>query len=210
MEIKSKYLSKYLHNIAVEQLEEEYANKGYSVSREEIIGMYTADLVARRGNEQIVIEVKSGESNAAAKTNMMGLSKYIRQLGGYKFLVVLAFPPKDKKLEVQQIEQVLDVYMRQEQTARVQEDGTVVTPKQILDIDIDEMVLAEGAVHVKGIGVVQAELLFAEEPQKPIADREITTDNFPLAFEVDMIYDNQKNLVIKKVYKFNIDTSNYY
>jgi len=100
MEISKKYFSKYLHDIAVEQIADDYTNKGYAVSREVALGEYHADLVAKKGNEQIVIEIKSGKMTADTKSKMTGLANYVRSIGGYKFMVVVASPPKEKGLRL--------------------------------------------------------------------------------------------------------------
>ena len=52
MEIKKQYLQKYLHDIAVDQIAEEYQQKGYSITKEEQVGKkYRADLIARKNDE---------------------------------------------------------------------------------------------------------------------------------------------------------------
>ncbi len=61
MEIRKKYLGKYLHDIAIEQIAEDYVARGYSVTKEEKLGNFQADLIARKGNDHIVIEVIAGK-----------------------------------------------------------------------------------------------------------------------------------------------------
>src|SRR5688572_23652933 len=107
MEIKRKYLQKYLHNIASEQVVSEYRDKGYFVSTEERIGKFHADIVARNDNETIVIEIKTGKLTSEKRESIAGIADYIRQQGNYKFLIIAATPPKEKKLEILNIEQIL-------------------------------------------------------------------------------------------------------
>ncbi|MBO0952182.1 hypothetical protein [Fibrella forsythiae] len=44
-----------MHDIAVEQLMADYQAKGYQVAKEEKIGNYRADLVARKTDEVVVL-----------------------------------------------------------------------------------------------------------------------------------------------------------
>ncbi|WP_338876517.1 hypothetical protein WBJ53_12795 [Spirosoma sp. SC4-14] len=50
MEIKQQYLQNYLHDIAIDQLMDDYRAKGYQVVREEKVGDYRADLVAKKSD----------------------------------------------------------------------------------------------------------------------------------------------------------------
>jgi len=100
MKIKKKYLGKCLHEIAIEQIAEDYRQKGYTVSREEILGTFQADLVVRKDTEQLVIEVKAGKMTPDKKQRIAGIADYVRNLGGYKFLVVVATPPKEKNFKL--------------------------------------------------------------------------------------------------------------
>lgn len=100
MEIKRKYLLNYLHQIAIDQLTDEYTSKNYIVSVNEKIGNYTTDLIARKGTEMIVIEVKTGKMSKEKREAMIGLGDSVRRLQNCKFLVVLAAPHKEKKLRL--------------------------------------------------------------------------------------------------------------
>src|ERR1017187_9334974 len=104
MEIKREYLQKYMDYGAIDQLADEYTGMGYEVSRNEKIGKYPADLVARKDNETIIIEVKSGASSLQKKAAIGEISDFVKNRNNYKFLVVFAGTPKKKKLEVSNID----------------------------------------------------------------------------------------------------------
>ena len=138
MEIKKKYFEKYLHSIAIEQIAEEYLRKGYKVSREEPIGNHKADLIVSRDDETIVIEVKSGKMTPDKKETITQLGNYVREQGKYKFIVAIATLPKEKKLEISNIETLLTLEMMEEFPDELDELSTHTRVEEVYDIDIDE------------------------------------------------------------------------
>jgi Holliday junction resolvase len=210
MEIKKKYLSKYLHDIAIEQIVEDYIQKGYTVNKEEKLGKYRADVIARKGNEQIVIEVKAGKMTPDKKKKLSGIADYIRDLGGYKFLVVIATPPKEKKLEIDNIEQLISNYILNDLPSELDELSSHTRPDDVTDVDIDEITISENTIFIKGDGVVSVELQFGSDGDNDKGDGLKTYDNFPFEFEMTLEYNDNKELEIIDVDKFEIDTSSYY
>lgn len=208
MEIKKKYLSKYLNDIAIEQIAEDYIKNGYKVSKGEKLGNFRADLIARKASEQIVIEVKSGKMSLDRKKELAGLADYINHLGGYKFIVVVATPPKEKKLEINGIEQLISNYVHNELPDELDELSSNTIPDEVADIDIDEITVSGNSIFVKGGGVVTVELQFGSEKDNNEGFK--TYDNFPFDFDMTLEYNSNNKLEIKKVNKFKIDTSSYY
>ena len=79
MDIRRQHLQPYLHGIAVNQLADDYKTKGYTVSREEAIGgRYRADLIARKNNEVIIVEVKTGRMTPEKRVQLVKLADYVR------------------------------------------------------------------------------------------------------------------------------------
>ena len=210
MEIQKKFLSKYLHDIAIEQIAEDYVQKGYIVNKEERLGKYRADLVARKEKEQIVIEVKAGKMTPERKRKLSGLADYIRTLEGYKFLVIIATPPKKKKLEIDIIEQLISNYIHNDLPSELDELSSHTRPDEITDVDIDEIRISGDAIFIKGDGVVSVELQFGSDGDQDKGDGLKTYDNFPFEFAMTLEYNNNKELEIVEVNKLVIDTSSYY
>lgn len=210
MEIKKKYLGKYLHDIAIEQIAEDYIQKGYQVNKEERLGKFQADLVARKGEEQIVIEVKAGKMTADRKQKIAGIADYVRSLGKYKFLVVIATPPKEKKLEIEDIETLISNHIHNTLPFELDELSSHTRPDEVFDIDIDEINISGENIYVKGDGVVSVELQFGSDGDQDKGDGFKSYDNFPFDFEITLAYNSKKELKIVEVDKFDIDTSSYY
>ena len=211
MEIKKRFLQKYLHDIAIEQLAEEYQEKGYLISKEEQLGeKYRADLIARKGNETIVVEVKSGRMSPERKQKITDLANYIREQGNYKFLVVIATPPKEKKLEIVDIESLLTENMIEDFPSELDELSTHTRLKEITDVDIDEISIDGSSIFVSGDGVVSVELQFGSDGDQNTEDGIKNHDSFPFDFEITLEYNTEHKLKIVDVDKLKIDTSSYY
>lgn len=210
MEIKKKYLGKYLHDIAIEQIAEDYIQKGYQVNKEELLGKFQADLVARKGEDQIVIEVKAGKMTPDRKQKIAGIADYVRSLGNYKFLVVIATPPKEKKLEIEDIETLISNYIHNDLPSELDELSSHTRPDEVFDIDIDEINISGENIFVKGDGVVSVELQFGSDGDQDKGDGFKSYDNFPFDFEITLAYNSKKELEIIEVDKFEVDTSSYY
>jgi len=211
MEIKKRYLQKYLHDIAIEQISEEYKEKGYLVSKEEQLGKkYIADLIARKGDEIIVVEVKSGKMSPERKQKIKDLANYVRTQGNYKFLVAVATPPKEKKLKIAQVEDLLFEIILNDFPDELDQLSTHTRLEEVIDIDIDEISIEGTSIFVAGDGVVSVELQFGSDGDQDTDEGFKYYDSFPFEFEITLEYDNEHELKIVDVDKLEIDTSSYY
>ena len=210
MEIKKKYLGKYLHDIAIEQIAEDYIQKGYEVNKEEKLGKFQADIVARKGDDQIVIEVKAGKMTPDRKQKIAGIADYVRGLGNYKFLIVIATPPKEKKLEIEDVEILITNYIHNDLPSDLDELSSHTRPDEVFDIDIDEINISGENIFVKGDGVVSIELQFGSDGDQDKGDGLKLYDNFPFDFEITLAYNSKRKLEIIEVDRFDVDTSAYY
>lgn len=210
MEIKKQYLQKYLHRIAIEQIVDEYRQKGYKVSEEERIGKYQADIVARKNDETIVIEVKSGKMTPKKKEAITGIGNYVRSQGNYKFFVVIATPSREKKLEIVNIENMLTQIMLEELPDELDELSTHTTLDEVSDIDLDEIIIDGKSIFVKGNGVVSVELQMGSDGDQKRGDGFKSNDNFPFDFNITLEYNDKNELHIIEIDTLKVDTSSFY
>ena len=210
MEIKKKHLTKYLHDLAIEQIAEDYRSLGYTVRQEEKLGKFQADLVVSKGNENIVIEVKAGKLDSGRKEQLARLADYVKSLGNYKFQVVVATPPKDKIIEVESIEPLLNDYVLNNFPDELDELSTHTTPDEITDVDVDEIKIAKNSIEIKGTGVISVEIQFGSDGDFNRGDGWKGSDNFPFEFDLELNYNEKSELQISEVFYFKVDTSSYY
>ena len=209
MEIKREYLDKYMDSVAIDQIADEYSNKGYRISKGEPIGNAQADLIARKDNETIIIEVKSGKMTPQKKAAIAEISNLVKKKDNYKFFVVFANPPKKKHLEVSNIDKLLENYMTDYLPEELDQLSAHTRINEVTDISINEIkVQQDGSIFVNGNGIVNATLQLG--PGKEQDNIEFKTgDNFSFDFNIILQQDEHKKFTISEVMELNIDTSSY-
>jgi hypothetical protein len=116
--------------LLTEKTEQEYRNKGYTVFREaplEFMSDFVADLVARKDDETIVIEV-STQAGLALNSRISELVERLRTKPGWSFELLLVGEPE--KLDSPPLVQLLDdheIQRRLDQAARAVESGLAET-----------------------------------------------------------------------------------
>ncbi|AQG78868.1 hypothetical protein [Spirosoma montaniterrae] len=208
MEIRQQYLQRYLHDIAIDQLVADYQTKGYLVAKEEKIGNHKADLVARKGDEVIVVEVKTGRMTPKKREQIVALGDYVRSHDNYKFMVVVALPPKRKKIDVPNIDHLLFDYLVH-RASMPDELNRLSSNTRITGVEeatIDELTVSEeNSIMAKGSGVVEVELQHGSGN-----DKTTITDAFPLTFDVVLKYNEHQELFLANAKSIEIDTASFY
>lgn len=210
MEIKKEYLQNYLHEIAVKQISDEYKSKGYNINLEETIGKYQADIVAKKDDETIVIEIKTGKISQERKNAIKEIGNYVRNQGKYKFLVVFPTLPKERRIEIDNIETLLLIIMQEHFPDELDELSTHTRLDEITEVEIDEISFEDNSIFIKGEGVVSVEIQMGSDGDQDRDDGLMSSDSFSFIFEVSMAYNENKKLTITSLDKLEIDTSSYY
>lgn len=207
MEIKREYLQKYIHNIAIDQLMADYQSKGYQVSVREKIGNYHPDLVARKGDEVVVVEIKAGKLTPDKRRQLSDIGDFVRTHQNYKFLVVLATPPKPKAIDIPNLEHLLFEHLIDNFPDDLDSLSSHTRITDVPDTTVDEVTVAEdGSIIAKGNGTVEVELEYGSAND----DRAVTEDVFPFNFEVTLQYNQNQELVLVNAKTIEIDTSSFY
>lgn len=208
MEIRQQYLERYLHDIAINQLVADYQAKGYQVAKEEKIGDYRADLVAKKGDEVVVVEVKTGKMTPQKRKQVAEIGDYVRTRKNYKFLVVIATPPKPKRIEIPNLEQLLVSYLIDNfpENLDVLSSHTRIT--DVPEATVDELtVTQDGSIVAKGNGTVEVELHYGSGDD---GNRTEMEDTFPFNFEVVLKQNINQELYLVEAKLIEVDTSSFY
>ena len=155
-------LGKRLHEAAAEQLAADLQGKGYDVQRDAPIGHavppFRADVLARRGGDAIVYEVKV--LGDRLRGNPTRASKAAREIGA-RFHAVLVNPQRQVGIE---LEGASDLVLRASGdagpvplTAAVAQLGGNWRPVRITDVELDDIAWRGGGVQVSGSAVVTLE-----------------------------------------------------
>lgn len=206
MEIERKFLKKYLHKIAVDQITHKYKEQGYKISVEEEIGEYTADIIARKKDEVIVIEVKTEKLSSKKMENLAGIADYIRKQKNHKFLIVFATPPREKEIEISPIEILLFKYLTNNFPSELDELSSQTIIENVSNVEVFSVNIDNSSISIEGYGVIDISLNLGSSDN---FDNKIN-ESIPFDFDLILSFDNSKNLEIQEISKLEIDTSNYY
>ncbi len=177
------------------------------MSETEKIGKYHPDLIARKGDEVVVVEVKAGKLTPQKRRQVAEIGDFVRTRKNYKFLVVLATPPKSKKIDIPNLEKLLLTYLLNEYKPNALDElSSQIRITDISDATVHELTVHEdGSIAVKGSGTIEVELIYG-----PTTDKTQVDDVFPFSFEATLNHNQQQELFLAAVKTIAIDTSAFY
>lgn len=190
MEIREEILEKHLTEAAIEQLADDYARQGFEVQRDVQLGGATADLVARKGDEVLVFEVKAGQWTPEKREASRRLRDHAVQEQGARFVLVLAPRPRDKSLEIEGIEEILQELIETHCQSELSEISTHTRVSGVTDVDLSSIVAGAEWIEVMGSGSVELELQFGSDSDldrdQGFTSREIVPFTFHILLDGDL------------------------
>lgn len=207
MKLKREYIGRYLHDIATQQIADEYEAKGYSVSLEEKIGEIRTDIVARKDGEVVVIEIKAGRLSAERKKEIANLSNFIQKEDNHKFSVVFVNPLQEKKLEIDNFEELLFDYFQNNLPDELSILSSNTRFAGFEYLILDEVNIQDSQILVKGDGLVNINLEYGKEAK----DGLVLEDAYPFNFDISLMYNTKESkLDILELNSLEVDTSSFY
>ncbi|WP_128548509.1 hypothetical protein [Larkinella soli] len=206
MKIKQRHLQKYMHDIAVEQLAADYSEKGYKVSKEEPIGQFRVDLVARKGNETILIEVKAGSLTPEKKSEIQAIGDFVKNNNNYRFLIAIATPPKEKKIEIENLDRLLFLYISEHVPEDLSRLTHFVSIQNVMEVDPDEIITTGSQkFRVVGDGIVTVNL--RNESGEALKHNSLIEESFPFTFEVILTNAGNEGFILSQAIQLTVDVS---
>ncbi len=183
MRIREEIVKKHWHDAAVEELATKYVQQGYVIYKDEPIGDYLADLVAKKEHEFLVFEVKSGDwSTEKTRQVQQTRNAVVHQLGG-KFNLVLASLPQEESIEIEAIETIL-FNLLIEEPGKLTELSTDTTVEDVSDVIVTAINVEKSRIRVTGSGVVTVSLADESNSDKANLNGQATSGSFPFDFEI--------------------------
>lgn len=128
----------------------------------------------------------------------------------YKFLVVIAKPPKDKELIIDNLEKLLTVHLMEIPPKELEVTSTHTRVEEVSGIEIDQISINDGGIFVTGDAVLSVQLQYGSDTDQYSKEGAIIYDSFPFEFEVNLEYDKKHELRISHLEVLDIDTSSLY
>ena len=204
----SPSLSRYLEEAKIEELRDIWAAKGYNISRaESFADNLTADFVARRGEETIIIEVKTATSLVQARETVRQLARWAAEKPNTSFHLVIANPPRHKSIEIEGLDDTLSNYLiNKKLPSELDELSTHTLVESINDIEIQDIQIQPGEIRALGSGIVQVRLQYGSDGDLRGDEGLATYDAFPFKFDLTL----DANLKPLEINHLEIDTSSFY
>lgn len=202
MEIKEKYIRRYMEMALAAQIKDEYREKGYHVETEKPIGNFRLDIYAEKGDDKQMVEISTGFLH---KERFERLHRFAQE-HGMKFKVAImpkgAFKRAD--VEIDFLEEKLCEYLNNNLPSEIDELGTHNRVEDIGDIEISVLTMSERNVELSGSCTCEAFISYDNE-----GDTDFTM-SFPMTFNLTLKMVESEWEIDDDDFECKIDTSEFY
>ncbi len=206
MEIQPKIFLKYAEKAAIEQLAVEYKSLGFEITTDQMIGDFQADLVAKRGDEIIVFEIKAGKWSRNRRQIVQQIRNFAVHNLGAKFKLVMVNLPKESEIVVEDLETVFFELLPEQFINEFSRLATHFWLDEISDISISNIFIRKSEYDIKGSAFLSLGLQFGSDRDFKRGDGVRTSESFPFHFHI--LFD--KNFEVKEIYELELDTPEDY
>lgn len=203
MQIAPDILARHLHDAAAEQLAVEYREKGYAVEAEVPLDGFRADLVARKGDEVIVFEIKAGRWSEEAIQQVSRLRDYVAHEIGGRFRLVLVGLPEPVEIEIEDVRRILEEHAGSVVDDQLAGVASHFHSLDVKDVEYEALRLEEGSLDVKGSAALSLVLQYGSDGDVKRGDGDEIATSYPLRFHLAIDF-NGGNLKLDKVHQFQI------
>jgi len=205
MKLPKDIIDRSLEWAAIEQTALEYTEQGYSVERQAKVGNFVADLLARKGDEMIVFEFKSGSWDKEKARQVTEYRNYVVHNFSAEFKLVLVSGPEEKQIYIEGIEDILHEWCF-ENMSQVDQLATHVYLDEIADVEITSVDINKDSIEVHGHGTAGYELQYGSDSDVRDDFGFKESDYYPFTFHLELDHDLQ----LQKMHNLDIDTSSFY
>jgi Predicted pPIWI-associating nuclease len=199
--IEPQIAARHWEEAAIDQVAKDLEAAGYQVSRNDRLGAYRADLVARKNSEIIVYEFKVGSWNTGRAREAAALRKHVVHALGAQFKLVVVTPPRDKIIEVEDIEQLLLDTILENLPSELDQLSSHTRIEAVSDVNISSVAIGRSGTSVEGEGMVSVTLEWGSGD-----DRVEMVESFPFDFHI--ILGPQES--VKDLISLAVDVSGWY
>ena len=194
----------YLESAKTEELALRLSAEGYKVVREASgpEGKEKYDLVAERGNEKIVFEVKARARLKQESAQIRRLRKMAHQQGYNEFRLVVVNPPREVSVEIEGLSQILLNHLVENMPEELNELSTNTRIEDVSDLEFDSVSMSGEGIRVRGTGVADVVLEYGGGEER---DGLRTREGYPLTF--DILLDESRSVEDVEI---QVDTSSFY
>jgi len=201
------YLRQNYEKSFIEQIVEDYREKGYTVKTDVKVGEFRVDIAATKDDEVVYIEVKTHSVKPDAKRRIKAMSDYFKTIPNAKFLVMISRYPEPKKIVFDEIEPILCEYFTLEFPSDLDALSTHTRVDDVHGVTINEVVIQDGDLEISCNGMVGVTLQYGSDSEQEPGDVPMYM-SFPFKFRGTISYDNDYS--VTDCDELEIDTDAFY
>lgn len=199
------YLLPLYEKATIEQIADEYRDKGYTVRKGEKVGPYRVDLAVEKDSEITYIEVKSRREGSEAKRRIKEMIDYFNTIPNAHFQVYVSRNPDPPKIEIDDIDHVLYNYFIYNFPSQLDELSTHTRIEDVYDVSIKEIKVGKD-IFVSCSGMVSVSLQYGSDSEQESEQPFVLP--FPFEFKGTVKY-KEEGYSVDECLSLNIDTSGY-
>lgn len=204
MTTRDNYLAPYYERATIDQLADEYKQKGYSVQRDARLIKYRVDLLAEKDGQKVYIEVKRKKMDAEARRRIVAIEELTRNMPNTRLIVVPERYSEEKKVEFEHIDEILLELFMIDFPDELDELSTHTSVDSVDSVVIDEIKVLGQDIVIKCSGQVNVELQYGSDSEQD--DEPLPSMSFPFEFEGTLSWDDGEYHVTEvDILKINTD-----
>jgi len=195
----NNYLTQAIHNAKISELKDFYRKKNYQVIKEHKVENMVFDLLVKKGDRQIIFEVKTTPLTTTAKENILRQQKLAKEKG-LDFRLVTVSIPKSPSID---IEWLYEELLYNELTTIPGELDHLATHVSVDDIEFEyqSIHISNSQAEVEVSGVLYLELRYGSNSDVENDMGEVLWDS--LDFSASLLLDMSHSKIIKVDWTFD-------
>jgi hypothetical protein len=207
MQIRDNYLAKYYEKATIDQLADEYKQKGYNVQRDVKVDKFRVDLMAEKDGHFVYIEVVRKIMDREARRRVESMEVYFRNLPNSCLIIVPLRYSNDKQIEFNGLNEILFEYFIDDFPDELDELSTH-TKLQVVDSVVIDSIKVYGCdIILKCSGQVGVEVQYGSDLEQE--ESQLSSMSYPFIFGGTVTWKDDKYVVTEVDY-LRIDTGEYY
>lgn len=208
MKIDKRYLRKYYYYAVIDQLKDEYKKKGYKVTTQERLAdsNFLADMVVRKGDTIVILEIKTGVVNNASKQQIRKMSDIVKlHYPNAKFRLVAVNYPDESAINIENIDEIItDYFISNGIPSELDELSPQTTIDEVTDVLINNVDIAPGVINITCEGNIVAILGYDKHEDDTTFEM-----SFPFKMKASLRIEVD-GYAVDDVEALRIDTSEFY
>lgn len=203
MEINKKFRIEAIELAVTKELEQEYTQKGFHVSRDFKFEGQIVDLYAEKGDEKYIFEIKARPISPKELPILESIRKKAKEQN-INFRVVIAPLQQHKTIKVDGIENLLLNHFINDMPDELDTLSPRTLIEEIDNVEFEKIeILSDGKIIIKGSSAFLVGLDFYDDD-----DETPTYMSFPFTFE-GIFYISDGKLLLEEMTRLKIDTTSF-